>query len=212
MLKRTVEIDVGNLNIVDAPVSQVNLGETEIDDIYGLNNVIDEIIKDKDKKDSAALAEKPATKQVTKSVQLEFMSLTSTRRGFILGGNRGCVCIYDIEKNYSIVNTMSFEMKFPNNEDHKIFFLSSSSNDSIISISSYDPSGSITYHLLNTYQLDTEVSPIQPFFTAGFHTKKINGISTSVTKSIFATCSEDNTVKIWNFFESESHEKRGIIS
>lgn len=55
---------------------------------------------------------------------------------------------------------MSFEMKFANNDDRKIFNLSSSSNDSIISISSYEPSGAITYHLLNTYQLDTEVSPI----------------------------------------------------
>lgn len=67
VLKRTVEIDVGNLNIVDAPVSQVNLGETEIDDIYGLNNVIDEIIKDKDKKDSVALTEKVSDIDLLKS-------------------------------------------------------------------------------------------------------------------------------------------------
>jgi hypothetical protein len=47
VLKRSVEIDVGNLNIVDAPVSQVNLGEAEMEDVYGLHNVIDDIIKDK---------------------------------------------------------------------------------------------------------------------------------------------------------------------
>lgn len=47
MLKRTVSIDVGNLNIVDAPVAQVSIGESEMDDIYGLNNVIDDIIKEK---------------------------------------------------------------------------------------------------------------------------------------------------------------------
>ncbi|EAR86922.2 WD domain, G-beta repeat protein (macronuclear) [Tetrahymena thermophila SB210] len=208
-LKRTVEIDVANLNIVDAPVNQVNLGENDIEDVYGLHNVLDDIIRDKGNKEGT---NEKAIKQVQNNTQLEFISITSTRRGFILGGNRGCVCIYDIEKNYQIVNIMSFEMKFQNNDDHKIFFLSSSSNDSIISIASYEPAGSITYHLLNTYQLDTEVSPIQPFFTAGFHTKKINGITTSITKNIFATCSEDNTVKIWNYYESESQEKRGIIS
>ena len=60
--------------------------------------------------------------------------------------------------------------------------------------------------------MDTEVSPIQPFFSAGFHTKKINEISCSVTKNIFATCSEDNTVKIWNFYESETQEKKGKLN
>ncbi len=132
------------------------------------------------------------------------MCINSTKRGFILGANRGCICIYDIEKNYQIINTMSFEMKMANNEDHKIFYLSSSSNDSIITIASYEPVGSITYHQLNTYQLDAEISPIQPFFSAGFHSKKINCITTSITKNIFATCSEDNTVKIWNYFQNEN--------
>lgn len=51
ILKRTVEIDVGNLNIVDAPVAQISIGEQEMDDIYGLNNVIDDIMKEKGGKD-----------------------------------------------------------------------------------------------------------------------------------------------------------------
>ncbi len=42
--------------------------------------------------------------------------------------------------------------------------------------------------------------------------KKVNCISTSITKSIFATSSEDNTVKIWNYYESENQDKKGIIS
>lgn len=51
-MKRTVEIDVGNLNIVEALVTSINLGETEMDDIYGLNNVMDEIAKDKQSKEA----------------------------------------------------------------------------------------------------------------------------------------------------------------
>ncbi len=80
--------------------------------------------------------EKP--NRVINTAQLEFNCVTFMQRGFILGGNRGCICLYDIEKNFSIVNKMSFEMKMPNGEDHKIFFLSSSSNDSIITVVSYD--------------------------------------------------------------------------
>jgi hypothetical protein len=48
-------VDVGNLNIVDAPVSQVSMGESEMDDIYGLNNVIDDLMKEKGGKDVAAI-------------------------------------------------------------------------------------------------------------------------------------------------------------
>jgi len=69
---------------------------------------------------------------------LEFNCIASTRRGFILGGNRGTICLYELEKNFSIVNTMSFEMKLQSIEDYKIFYLSSSSNDSLISIVSWD--------------------------------------------------------------------------
>lgn len=68
------------------------------------------------------------------------------------------------------------------------------------------------FSLLNTYHLDSEVSPIQPFFSMGFHTKKINSISCSSCKSIFATCSEDNSVKIWNYYDSETTEKKGVLT
>ena len=45
VLKKTVEIEIGNLNIVEARVNQVNLGESDIDDIYGLHNVLDDMMK-----------------------------------------------------------------------------------------------------------------------------------------------------------------------
>lgn len=70
----------------------------------------------------------------------------------------------------------------------------------------------LNFSLLNTYHLDSEISPIQPLFPTGFHTKKINSISCSSCKSIFATCSEDNTVKIWNYYDSEATEKKGVMS
>jgi hypothetical protein len=40
----------------------------------------------------------------------------------------------------------------------------------------------------------------------------VHCISSAITKQIFATCSEDNTVKIWNYYESETNDKRGVLS
>lgn len=33
-----------------------------------------------------------------------------------------------------------------------------------------------------------------------------------MTKQLLASCSEDNTVKIWNFFDAEGYEKKGLLS
>jgi len=52
---------------------------------------------------------------------------------------------------------------------------------------------------MNTHELDGDVSAIQPLFPNGYHNKKINSISVAKLKSIFATCGEDNYVRIWNY-------------
>ena len=149
------------------PVSEINLGENEIEDVYGLHTVLDDIMKEKGSKELlinddriGSSNEKNFNKNVINNTLLEFNCVTSMHRGFILGGNRGSICLYDIEKNFSIVNKMSFEMKMPNGEDHKIFFLSCSQTDSLISIVSYEPTGNISYHLLKPYSIETEISPI----------------------------------------------------
>lgn len=103
----------------------------------------------------------------------------------------------------------------PNNEEQKVVYISSSSNYSIISLVSKDNNNNAYYNLLHTDQLDTEDSPIQPFFSAGYHTNKINHLTKSVAQSIFCSCSMDNTVKIWNYYENDNpdkKEKKGIIS
>jgi WD40 repeat protein len=46
---------------------------------------------------------------------------------------------------------------------------------------------------------------------AGFHERKINNITTAVAKKIFASCSEDFSVRVWSFYESDSQEKRGLL-
>jgi WD40 repeat protein len=65
---------------------------------------------------------------------------------------------------------------------------------------------------LNTFRIDADISSLDQFFSSGFHNKKINCLSTAVTKQLLASCSEDNAVKIWNFFDIEGYEKKGLIS
>lgn len=52
-------------------------------------------------------------------------------------------------------------MKTNTSTDHKIIYISNSANDSIITIvSSSGSPAQLSYNVLNTLQLDTEVSPI----------------------------------------------------
>ena len=62
--------------------------------------------------------------------------------------------------------------------------------------------GSFNFYYLNTLRIDADISSLDQFFPSGFHNKKINSLSRSVTKQLLASCSEDNTVKIWNFFDA----------
>ena len=61
---------------------------------------------------------------------------------------------------------------------------------------------------MNTLEMDSDVQAIQPVFPKGFHSKKVNALSVAKCKTIFATCGEDNFVRIWNYGASSS---RAII-
>lgn len=52
---------------------------------------------------------------------------------------------------------------------------------------------------MNTNETDGDIQAIQPLFPNGFHTKKITSLSVAKLKTIFATCGEDNYVRIWNY-------------
>ncbi|KRX00640.1 WD40-repeat-containing domain [Pseudocohnilembus persalinus] len=220
-LKKQIDIDVTNLNIIEAQVQDINVNEKDNEDDYdGLNIAIQNIMKGKKGKEENQAKEKDKEKEQNNTIQnqmynqqIKFKSLASKQNGFVLGGSLGVLCIYDIEKNFQIINKQSYEMKFSQKNDQTIFYVSSSLiKDDLMSIVSQDQNKQINFLLLNMGDIDNEESPIQHFFNAGFHTKKINCIDTSITKQIFATCSEDRTVKIWNYYESENLEKKGVIS
>lgn len=51
-LKKKIDIDVSNLNLVEANVQDINFNENEGDDMYdGLHNVLDDMMKEKAGKD-----------------------------------------------------------------------------------------------------------------------------------------------------------------
>jgi WD40 repeat protein len=84
--------------------------------------------------------------------------------------------------------------------DEKIIKVHNSSNDNYFTIVSTNEIGSFNFYYINTSRVDADISSLDLFFASGFHNKKINSLSCSVTKQILGSCSEDNTVKLWNFF------------
>jgi WD40 repeat protein len=105
------------------------------------------------------------------------------------------------EQNYQI---NGIDKKF------QISTLSINNNDSLTSIILSNGRERL-YYILNIFQLDSEISPIQPFFPCGFHSSKINSISISRCRSIFATVGVDNSIRLWTYEIIESEEKRGIL-
>ena len=89
-LKKIIDIDVQNLNIVDASLKDLNATE-EREDMVGLNSVLEDMVREKGGA-GIQLGQKEQSKVSNiKSLQnnLEFLSMTATRRGFILGGSKG---------------------------------------------------------------------------------------------------------------------------
>ncbi len=83
----------------------------------------------------------------------------------MLGGNRGVICFFDLDKNLSHINTLGFQMKNINEE----YFLNNiyiSNNDSIITIITQNQLKQ-QYWVMNTHELDGDVSAIQPLFPNG---------------------------------------------
>jgi hypothetical protein len=52
---------------------------------------------------------------------------------------------------------------------------------------------------MNTNEMDSDIQAIQPLFPCGYHNKKVNALSVAKLKTIFATCGEDNYLRIWNY-------------
>jgi WD40 repeat protein len=144
---------------------------------------------------------------------VEFSAIAPTKKGFVVGGSKRILVMYDFEKNFGVMNSMTF---LPKNldmiEEEKIIRIHLSSSEEIINFSTINQISSMNFYIVNTYQLDAEGSFIEQFFKAGFHTKRVHTISRAITKSLLASCSEDNTVKLWNYYENDSCTKSGVLT
>lgn len=169
----------------------------------------------------------------------ELYAIKSTKRGFCVGGTNKALSIYELDKAFtpnlilggssknsekmnslannagSMENSTMMSAKTMNmreDSEDRIIRIHTSSNDGIITVATTNEIGSFNFYYLNTLRIDADISSLDQFFASGFHNKKINSLSRSVTKQLFASCSEDYTVKIWNFFDVEGYEKKGILS
>jgi len=75
---------------------------------------------------------KSASNLLTLTEGLEFTCITATKKGFILGGTKGIIGFYEIEKSLTITNALSYQC--PNPEDCNVISLSTNQGDSITSV------------------------------------------------------------------------------
>lgn len=153
----------------------------------------------------------------------ELFSIRATKKGFCVGGSSRSLSIYELDKSFvpnliiggsskqidkNIIRAQGSKADQSNAMDEsedKIVRIHSSSNDGIFTVATTNEIGSFNFYYLNTLRIDADISSLDQFFASGFHNKKINCLSRSVTKQLLASCSEDNTVKIWNFFDAEGY-------
>ncbi|EGR28426.1 WD repeat protein [Ichthyophthirius multifiliis] len=153
-------------------------------------------------------------KNLFQKENVNFCCLTSIKNGFILGSdNYGCLSIFECEEkqNNTIKNLMNFQIKINGFMNLKILQIQSCCKDNNILIIS-QRNNLLNFHLFNPYQIDSELSPIQPFINLGFHRKRIHKLTTCISKNIFASCSADFTVRIWNYFDIQNNDKYNIVT
>lgn len=149
-----------------------------------------------------------------------------------MGGSNKALSIYELDRNYTANLILGGSSKNSDKQnildkpnamnskaiivredcEDKIIRIHTSTNDGIITVATTNEIGSFNFYYLNTLRIDADISSLDQFFASGFHNKKVNSLTRSVTKQLFASCSEDYTVKIWNFFDVEGYEKKGILS
>ncbi len=142
-------------------------------------------------------------------------SIKATKKGFCVGGSSKHILLYELDKSFMHNLVMGSNQKITNNfeeTDNKIIRIHSSSNDGFFTVTTTNEIGAYNFFFLNVQRIDVDISSLDQFFASGFHNKKINSLSRSVTKQLLASCSEDNNVKIWNFFDVEGYQKKGLIS
>jgi WD40 repeat protein len=131
----------------------------------------------------------------------------------VVGGAGKTLSLYDVDKSFIVTNSVTVSNKHVNpSSNERIINIYVSSNDGITTLTTKNQVGAFNFYILNSFRLDAEASSIEQFFPSGFHNKKVNQLSVSVTKQLMASCSEDNTVKIWNFFEHEGYKKRDVLT
>lgn len=127
-----------------------------------------------------------------------------------MGGNNKALSIYELDRSFnhnlilggSSTQKMGKTTTYQEESEDKIVRIHNSVNDGIFTVATTNEIGSFNFYYLNTLRIDADISSLDQFFPSGFHNKKINSLSRSVTKQLLASCSEDNTVKIWNFFDA----------
>jgi len=91
----------------------------------------------------------------------EMYSIATTKKGFVVGGAGKTLSIYDIDKSFNVLNSVTVGNKAtPTNNDERVVKIYVSSNDGIMTLTTNNQVGAFNFYLLNSFRLDAEVSSI----------------------------------------------------
>ncbi|MCI4395775.1 hypothetical protein PGIGA_G00195880 [Pangasianodon gigas] len=131
-------------------------------------------------------------------------AVTQYSKGFACASGPGVVCLYEKTGEYSYKKTM--EIRIPQDpcsiqpsksEQQEITTMCLSPSEETLAISTRQ--GQIYHVSLASTEISQSQQASFKFLFHSVHSGSITGLSTCSSKPLFATCSKDNSVRIWNY-------------
>ncbi|XP_058246896.1 cilia- and flagella-associated protein 57-like [Hemibagrus wyckioides] len=120
-------------------------------------------------------------------------------KGFACAGNLGEVCLYEKTEEYGYMKAT--EIRIPqdpcSSEPQEVIEMCLSPSEETLAISTHR---GLIYHVnLASVELSQSKQANFEHLFNSLHLGSITGLSVCDSKTLFATCSKDNTVRIWNY-------------
>jgi len=129
---------------------------------------------------------------------VNIVSCATHNRGFIVGGACGEIIVFN--KQDDMENPFRLDKKFVNTiekatiEKAAITSLAINSTEDVFFITA----NNLLRKLVNALEITDEDLKVQDVI-CDFHSAKITGLDICIRKPLIVTCSEDRTIRVWNY-------------
>ena len=69
----------------------------------------------------------------------------------------------------------------------------------------------LDYFIISEMDSKDDSSKLSRFFRGGFHRSRVKTIGMSQAKSLFTTCGQDDTIRLWSYNSIDNKEKGGLM-